>query len=135
MFKSKDKYKYRGSIDAYGGGSDIVEISGDIGDEKPPVLLRVSKALLKYIKEIGGTDAEERYLLSDYCYGNMLTVTRIEVPGDKEGIPAKIITCEEIWSEDVVIFGEQEYIETQKPKSMSWEEYDRWREWEREHTK
>ena len=90
MFKSKDKYKYRGSIDAYGGGSDIVEISGDIGDEKPPVLLRVSKALLKYINEIGGTDAEERYLLSDYCYGNMLTVTRIEVPGDKEGIPANL---------------------------------------------
>ena len=135
MFTNEDKYKYRGSVDEYGGGSDIVTISGNIRDEKPPVLLRVAPALLTYIKELGGTDAEERYLLSDYYYGDMLTVTRIEIPGDRGLIPAKIITCEEIWSEDVVIFGEKEYIETQKPKSMSWEEFGRWRDWEREHTK
>lgn len=134
MFKNQDKYKYRGTAHAYGGSSEIVEF-GNIYEDKPPVLLKVSKPLLKYISDIGGTDAEERYIPSYYCYGDMLTVTRIEVPGDMDGIPAKIITCEDIWSEDVVIFGEQEYIETSKPKSMSWEELARWRDWKNGHIK
>ena len=57
----------------------------------------------------------------------------LRLTGDMDGIPAKIITCEDIWSEDVVIFGEQEYIKTSKPKSMSWEELARWRDWKNGH--
>lgn len=104
----------------------------DMNDrDKAPTRLEVFGALGKYILDIEGTDAEERYIPNDFYFDDNLYLWRIEVPGVGDW-PAKIITQSPDDIDQLEIFGQQSYIKTSKPESMSREEFCRLVAWERE---
>ncbi|WP_312612114.1 hypothetical protein [Oscillibacter sp.] len=78
------------------------------------------------------TDAEERYIQSDWYYDSNLFLDRIEVPSSGH-IPAKVITQAEFLSDDLAIFGPQDYIETGFPEPMNNEQYTAWLRHRAEH--
>lgn len=90
-------------------------------------------ALAKYISEIEMTDAEERYIRSDWYYDNNLFLYRIEVSSSKERIPAKVITQTDFLSGELTTFGPQDYIETDSPEPMTREQYSAWLNWKINH--
>ena len=94
-----------------------------------PNRLCVYGGLAKYIYELEGTDAEERYMDSDYYFDRNLTLVRIEVPSITPGVPAKVITQPTDWSEEPIIFGPQEFIEDPEPEAMSEEQLRAWLKW------
>lgn len=105
----------------------------DMNDrDKAPTRLEVFGALSEYIEAIESTDAEERYIKSDWYFDSNLYLYRIEIPGSEVGRPAKIITQSPYNIERLEIFGQQDYIQTSKPESMSGKEIYRWVDWERE---
>lgn len=105
----------------------------DMNDrDKAPTRLEVFGALSEYIEAIESTDAEERYIKSDWYFDSNLYLYRIEIPGSEVGRPAKIITQSPHNIERLEIFGQQDYIKTSKPESMSGKEIYRWVDWERE---
>lgn len=63
-----------------------------------------------------------------------LYLWRIEVPGGYDW-PAKIITQSPDDIDQLEIFGQQDYIQTSKPESMSCKEIYRWSAWERQNMK
>lgn len=104
----------------------------DMNDrDKAPTRLEVFGALGKYILDVEGTDAEERYIPNDFYFDDNLYLWRIEVPGGCDW-PAKIITQSPDDIDQLEIFGQQDYIKTSKPESMSREEFCRLVAWERE---
>lgn len=115
----------------------------DMNDrDKAPTRLEVVGALGKYIWDIEGTDAEERYIPNDFYFDDNLYLWRIEVPSNPNvphgiwpGYPAKIITQSPDSIDQLEIFGEQDYIQTSKPESMSCKEIYRWADWERQNMK
>ena len=114
-------YSYRGSVSEIStnvhGMTEIV--LDDMEDEtKSPIRLQVTGALAKYVNDIECTDAEERYLSSDWVYDRQLTLLRIEIPSREIGTPAKVITQTEAYAQAVSIFGAQEYIDRSKPEPM-----------------
>lgn len=124
-------FKYHGTVSSIGfsskgcGTADL--ILGDITDrDKPPVRVEAHGGLAKYINEIEMTDAEERYIRSDWYYDSNLFLYRIEVPTSKERIPAKVITQTDFLSGELAIFGPQDYIETDSPEPMTREQYSAW---------
>ena len=119
-------FKYRGAVSSIGfsskgcGAADL--ILGDTTDwNKPPVRVEAHGALAKYINEIEMTDAEERYIRSDWYYDSNLFLHRIEVPSSNDRIPAKVITQVDFLSGELVIFGPKDYIETDSPEPMTQE--------------
>ncbi|MEA4896543.1 MAG: hypothetical protein VB064_14970 [Oscillospiraceae bacterium] len=60
--------------------------------------------------------------LSDWYFDRNLFLYRIEVPSSNERIPAKVITQADFISDELVIFGPQDYIETDSPEPMSTEQ-------------
>lgn len=107
----------------------------DMNDrDKAPTRLEVFGALGKYILDIEGTDAEERYIPNDFYFDDNLYLWRIEVPGGCDW-PAKIITQSPDNIDQLEIFGQQDYIKTSKPESMSREEFCRLVAWERQNMK
>lgn len=108
----------------------------DMNDrDKAPTRLEVFGALGKYILNIESTDAEERYIKSDWYFDSNLYLHRIEIPGSEVWRPAKIITQSPDNIEQLEIFGQQDYIKTSKPESMSREEFCRLVAWERQNMK
>jgi len=104
--------------------------------EKAPTRLEVRGALAWYLYDIHMTDAEERYLFSNFFFDRSLFLRRIEIPSSNELIPAKVITNADFLSEELVIFGPKDYIETDEPEPMSDEQQKAWadfreREWRR----
>ena len=129
-------YNYHGTIASVkGNGQTVMEIvlydTND--DDKAPTRLSVGGALARYIYEIEMTDAEERYLSSDWYFDRNLFLARIEVPSQNPHIPEKVITQAELWSEEAVIFGPQEYIERRNPGEMETDAVRAWCEWRRNH--
>lgn len=107
----------------------------DMNDrDKAPTRLEVFGALGKYILDVEGTDAEERYIPNDFYFDDNLYLWRIEVPGGCDW-PAKIITQSPDDIDQLEIFGQQDYIKTSKPESMSREEFCRLVAWERRNMK
>ena len=125
-------YQYHGTVSqmlAYGQTAKEVVLE-DIGDEnKAPVRLNVWGGLAKYIYEIEMTDAEERYIDSDFYFDRSLSLVRIEVPSTKDGVPAKVITQREHWDTEPVIFGPREYIDESNPEPMEKEQLSAWLKW------
>jgi len=131
-------YKYRGTVSQFGfdskgcGTADL--ILGDINDwDKPPVRVTAHGTLATYIHEIEMTDAEERYISSDWYYDRNLFLYRIEVPSSNEFIPAKVITSADFLADELAIFGPQEYIETDSPEPMDSEQALAWCEYRIKH--
>lgn len=106
-------YLYEGTIGVAEGGYRSIELC-DINDwDKPPVALRVPCAeLAKYLEARGGCDAEERYITQAWIYDRNLCLQAIWIPGDRPGIPAKVIACKdpERLSGEIVIFGPSELL-------------------------
>lgn len=131
-------YKYSGTIEELAverGRISYIKLFDVTDFDKAPTRLEVFGALGKYIEAIEGTDAEERYIKSDWYFDSNLYLRRIEVPGGEVGRPAKIITQSPDNIDQLEIFGEREYIKTSKPKSMPGEEVNRWLMWERQNMK
>lgn len=81
----------------------------DMNDrDKAPTRLEVFGALGKYILDIEGTDAEERYIPNDFYFDDNLYLWRIEVPGGCDW-PAKIITQSPDDIDQLEIFGGNRY--------------------------
>lgn len=128
-------YKYSGTIEELAverGRISYIKLFDVTDFDKAPTRLEVFGALGKYIEAIEGTDAEERYIKSDWYFDSNLYLRRIEIPGGEVGRPAKIITQSPHNIERPEIFGQQDYIKTSKPESMSGKEIYRWVDWERE---
>ena len=131
-------YKYSGTIEELAverGRISYIKLFDVTDFDKAPTRLEVFGALGKYIEAIEGTDAEERYIKSDWYFDSNLYLRRIEIPGGEVGRPAKIITQSPDNIDQLEIFGDREYIETSKPKSMPGEEVNRWLRWERQNMK
>ena len=130
-------YKYSGTIEEFAverGRISYIKLFDVTDFDKAPTRLEVFGALSEYIKAIESTDAEERYIKSDWYFDSNLYLRRIEVPSVGDW-PAKIITQSPDDIDQLEIFGEREYIEISKPKSMPGEEVNRWLMWERQNMK
>lgn len=128
----KKFYKYHGTISemsAFGQTAREIVLYDINDDDKAPTRLTVGGGLAKYIYEIEMTDAEERYISSDWYFDRNLYLARIEVPSINPRVPAKVITQAEPWSEDIFVFGPEEYIETSTPEPMSQEQTIAWCKW------
>lgn len=127
-------YKYTGSISSFSYRRNSPEavpvvdmILGDINDDdKAPIRISAAGGLADYINAIEWTDAEERYLASDWYYDDLLYLHRIEVPSTEPGKPAKIIAQHEAIDREASIFGPAEYIETSKPEPMDDQQRRAW---------
>lgn len=138
-------YKYTGTISevAIRHGSVCSIKLYDMSDpDKAPTRLDIVGAIGRYIDDIECTDAEERYLPTNYYFDDNLRLWRIEVPSDPNvthgiwsGHPAKIITQSPDSIDHLEIFGEPEYIRCMNPEAMSGEEMHRWLMWERQNMK
>lgn len=118
-------YKYSGTIEELAverGRISYIKLFDVTDFDKAPTRLEVFGALGKYIEAIEGTDAEERYIKSDWYFDSNLYLRRIEIPGGEVGRPAKIITQSPDNIDQLEIFGQQDYIQTSKPESMSCKE-------------
>lgn len=93
---------------------------------KPPIRISAAGGLADYINAIEWTDAEERYLASDWYFDHLLYLHRIEVPSTEPGKPAKIIAQHDTIDREASIFGPAEYIETDKPEPMDGEQRRAW---------
>ena len=95
-------------------------------------------ALAEYIKEIEGTDSEERYMNLDWYYDFNMLLRRIEVPGVPSekfqiaGVPAKVLTQTRSNPDELVCFGCPDFINTSKPVSMGQDDYQNFLMWKRE---
>lgn len=126
-------YKYSGTIEELAverGRISYIKLFDVTDFDKAPTRLEVFGALGKYIEAIEGTDAEERYIKSDWYFDSNLYLRRIEIPGGEVGRPAKIITQSPDNIDQLEIFGQQDYIQTSKPESMSCKEIYRWSDWD-----
>lgn len=131
-------YKYSGTIEEIAverGRISYIKLFDVTDLDKAPTRLEVFGALSKYIEAIESTDAEERYIKSDWYFDSNLYLHRIEIPGSEVWRPAKIITQSPDNIEQLEIFGQQNYIKTSKPESMSREEFCRLVAWERQNMK
>lgn len=127
-------FKYRGTVfqicfSSKGCGTADL-ILGDISDwDKAPTRVTAYGALARYIRDIEGTDAEERYIKSDWYYDRNLFLHRIEIPSSNEFIPAKVITSANFLSDEIAVFGPQDYIEMDSPEPMDAEQRAAWGEY------
>ena len=138
-------YKYSGTIEELAverGRISYIKLFDVTDFDKAPTRLEVFGALGKYIEAIEATDAEERYIKSDWYFDGNLYLRRIEVPSNPNvphgiwsGYPAKIITQSPDSIDQLEIFGEQEYVSCIEPEAMSGEEMNRWLMWERQNMK
>ncbi|MCD8047660.1 MAG: hypothetical protein LUD80_03710 [Clostridiales bacterium] len=125
-------YKYEGNLSEHQlhhgkNGFDYADIVVDdlYDDDKFPIRLTVYGALADCLSNLSWTDYEEKYLKKVWYFDRTLTLRRVEVL-EKEGIaPAKIITTNGPRSNELLVFGPQEWIDTTKPEPMSRDEANR----------
>jgi hypothetical protein len=124
-------YKYQGSVSSFsftdnGHKASAEIVLGDIRDwDKAPTRIEAFGGLAKYINAIEGTDAEERYIKSDWYFDRNLYLHRIEIPTN-DGRIAKVITQADFLADELVVFGPHDYIETDEPEPMDGEQSAAW---------
>lgn len=127
-------YKYTGGLERFSyrrNSPDAVPvvdmILGDISDDnKAPIRIEAIGGLADYINAVECTDAEERYLTTNWYFDRLLCLHRIEVPSTEPGKPAKIIAQHDALDRIASIFGPADYIETIKPEPMDDEQLRAW---------
>jgi hypothetical protein len=135
----KKLYKYQGTVGEIGfrdNGckANVNLVLDDNRDwDKAPIRIEAFGGLAKYINEIEMTDAEERYIKADWYYDRNLYLYRIEIPSSNQYIPAKVITQTDWLSDELVIFGPQDYIETDSPEPMDQKQCAAWCEYRISH--
>lgn len=134
-------YKYTGSVAVLTvrfGKAETITLYDSYDDSVAPVRLDVRGALAEYIKQIEGTDSEERYMNLDWYYDFNMLLRRIEVPGvpsekfKMTGVPAKVLTQTRSNPDELVCFGCPDFINTSKPVSMGQDDYQNFLMWKRE---
>ena len=95
-------------------------------DNKAPVRIEAMGGLADYIREIEGTDAEERYLPAVWFYDSLLCLHRIEIPSTDPTTPAKVIAQHDAISPTCSVFGPAEYIEDPKPQPLAADQNSAW---------
>ena len=91
-------YKYSGTIEEFAverGRISYIKLFDVTDFDKAPTRLEVFGALSEYIEAIESTDAEERYIKSDWYFDSNLYLYRIEIPGS-EDIAAWVDTATEL---------------------------------------
>ncbi len=130
----KKLYKYTGTVSSFSYRrnspnalpfADLV-LHDFSDDDKAPIRITATGGLADYLNDIEGTDAEERYITSDWYFDGILCLHRIEVPSTEPGKPAKIIAQHDTIDPSVSIFGPSDYIETSKPEPMNPEQQSAW---------
>ncbi len=91
-----------------------------------PTQIIATGGVAKYLSELSGTDAAERYLDVDWFYDSNLFLDHIEVPCYNSPALAKVICNAKRLSPDVKVFGPREYIETDRPEPMSVKQLNAW---------
>lgn len=85
-------YKYSGTIEEFAverGRISYIKLFDVTDLDKAPTRLEVFGALSKYIEAIEGTDAEERYIKSDWYFDSNLYLHRIEIPRQRGLAPGE----------------------------------------------
>jgi hypothetical protein len=124
-------FKYQGTVSCFsfednGYKARVNMVLGDVRDYgKAPTRIEAFGGLANYINAIEMTDAEERYIKADWYYDSNLFLHRIEIPTE-DGRIAKIITQDEVWADDVVIFGPKDYVDTDSPVPMGGNQFLEW---------
>lgn len=132
-------FKYQGTVGEIGVKDNGYKASANIvlddnSDwDKAPTRIEAFGGLAKYINEIEMTDAEERYIKADWYYDRNLYLHRIEIPSSNPRIPAKVITQADVISDELAIFGPQDYIETDSPEPMDNKQIAAWCEYRINH--
>lgn len=99
----------------------------DLNDDyKAPIKIEALGGLADYIHEIEFTDAEERYIPSDWYYDDLLYLHRIEIPSTDPWRPAKIIAQHDAIEPTASIFGPSDYIDEPNPGPMDNEQHHAW---------
>jgi hypothetical protein len=96
-----------------------------------PAMLEVSGGLADYLKQLGYTDDEERYITCVYGFGWNLNLDYVLVPAKDSFRPAKVIANDGL---GVRIFGPAEHITTDNPPPMSEDAYRAWIEFRNEYS-
>ena len=128
-------YQYQGTISVSAGGCGSC-ILDDINDlNKAPVSVQIPcKALAKYLEDRGWTDEEERYIPQTWIYDRNLFLEAVIIPSKTKDRPAKVIACAnpDLMSDEIVIFGPADLIDTAEPEEMDRREFSAWLEFRSE---
>lgn len=84
------RYKIKGNISGF-DSDGLITIYNLYDIEQPPVLLRASGEIFKYINEIEGTDEEEKYYQKIFTYCSILEIRKIQVLDENDNIVKTII--------------------------------------------
>jgi hypothetical protein len=84
------RYKLKGNISGF-DNKGLITIYNPHDYEQPPVLLRASGEIFKYINEIEGTDEEEKYHQKIFTYCSMLEIRKIQVLDENDNIVKTIV--------------------------------------------
>lgn len=127
-------YKYTGSVERFSHEKASETALGHAGivlyncrnDDIAPVRIEAYGGLAEYVNKLEWTDAEGRYLESNWYYDGNLVLCCIEVPSTNPAVPAKIIAAKDWISREAVTFGPEEFINAMMPEPMSREQLTAW---------
>lgn len=122
----RDVWAVKGSESAYGGRESVLFVKEDKTGR--PAMMNAYGGMMKYLYDVGGTDAEEKYMDKIFVYDSWCTLLAIIVPSSVEHIPAKVIILNRK-DHSARIFGTQEIIDTEKPIPMNLDEWIEAREY------
>lgn len=129
-------YQYQGTISTSEGNGQELILHDISDDSKPPIIVKVfCRDLAKYLVDRSWTDEEERYLRQTWIYDENLYLTAVVIPSVDGWPPAKVIACSDpdTVSNEIIIFGPQELIDTDEPERMSNEDAAAWLDFRCEH--
>ena len=84
------RYKIKGNISSF-ESNGLITIYNYHDREQPPVLLRASGTIFKYINEIEGTDENEKYYQKIFTYCSILEIRKIQVLDENGNIIKTVI--------------------------------------------
>lgn len=122
-------YQYQGTIGESENGCRRIVLDDVRSYDRPPCALQVPcRAMQGYLENRSWTDDEERYLTQIWIYDRNLFLQAVVIPGDREGIPAKVIACADPdrFSDEMVIFGPSPLLNEEEPKSMDADAFHEW---------
>ena len=119
------RWIYTGNIRSYACQKNLrgqqiiteVELYDSRDDSKAPVLLHVSASLMAYIMDIENHDDEEKYMLKEFVYDNILCIREIRVFNEDGKVCKKISEYNEFgWVAEIT--GPAERINSVKQKEL-----------------
>lgn len=127
-------YKYVGSVASYRLSDQIdynIELYNYESPNIPPIRLTASGEMFRYIDDLEGHDAEEKYMDKEFYYDMFFNLLAVVIPGNDRR-PAKVVISDRVDDNNFVIpagkvkfYGTDQLIDERHPDSMSIDEYDR----------